>query len=494
VDELNEFGTTILLVSIGLSVAIAVRVLADRMRIPAAALILVGTAALSDVFEGLYDAVRIVDVQRVATVALIVILFDGGMHIGWRRFRAAAVPVASLGVVGTFATAALVAVAAHEFLDVSWVVAGLIGAAVAPTDPAVTFAVLGGREIRGRAGTIVEGESGFNDPVGIALMIGMVEYATADDPSVGPVTWEFLRQLGLGLAVGAAGGVALLWLMRRLPLPDVQLYPIGVLGFAGVLYGLATVVDGSGFLAVFVAGILVGDAAAPHKGEIERFHSSLANLAETAAFIALGLTVDLGFITDEGLWLDGILLAAVLTLLVRPLVVGGLLLPVRLTWGERGFVVWSGLKGAVPILLASLAVVSGTEYARQIYGIVFVVVLVSVVVQGTGVPFVADALRVPMRPVSPETMDARRVVVAPGALANGRTLAELPLAERAWVSEIDRDGRRVHVGGATRLEPGDEVVVFCDEPSEPAIRRIFEGRELGGTEGSRAGPLRRREP
>jgi potassium/hydrogen antiporter len=476
-DELTEFGTTILLVSLGLSVAIAVRVLADRIKIPAPALILVGTAVLSDLFEGLYDAVRIVDVQRVATVALVVILFDGGMHVGWRRFRAAAVPVVSLGVLGTFATAALVAVAAHALLDVSWVVAGLIGAAIAPTDPAVTFAVLGGREVRGRAGTILEGESGFNDPVGVALMIGMVEYATADDPTVGPIAWDFLRQLGLGLAVGVAGGAALLLLMRRLPLPDVQLYPIGVLGFAGVLYGLATVVDGSGFLAVFVAGIFIGDAAAPHKGEIERFHSSLANLAEAAAFIALGLTVNLTFIGEEGLWLDGILLAAILTVIVRPLVVGALLLPIRLSWGERGFIVWSGLKGAVPILLASLAVIGGTEYAREIYGIVFVVVLVSVVVQGTGVPFVADALRVPTRRVSPATTEARRVIVAPDALASGRTLAELPLAERAWVTEIERDGHRVFVGGSTRLEPGDEVVVFCDEPSEPAVRRIFEGRQ-----------------
>jgi cell volume regulation protein A len=475
-EELTEFGTTVLLVGIGLSVAIAVRVLAVRVAIPAAALILIGTAVLSDVFEELYDEVRIVDVQRVATVALIVILLDGGMHIGWRRFRASAVPIFSVGVLGTFATAALVALAAHLLLDVSWVVAGLIGAAVAPTDPAVTFAVLGGREIRGRSGTILEGESGFNDPVGIALMIGMVEYATADDGSFGPVAAEFLREMGIGLAVGAGGGLMLLWLMRRISLPDVPLYPLRVLGFAGVIYGAATVLHGSGFLAVFVAGIVIGDAAAPHKGEVERFHSALAQLAEMAAFIALGLTVNLTLIGDEGLWLDGLVLAVLLTAVIRPLVIGGLLLPIRLSWGERGFVMWSGLKGAVPILLASLAVTGGTEYAPEIYGIVFVVVLFSVLVQGTGVPFVADALGVPTRRANPELLDRRRVVVAAGAFADGRTLAELPLAERAWVSEIERGGRRVHVTGRTALAAGDEVYLFCDDGTEPAVRRIFEGR------------------
>jgi potassium/hydrogen antiporter len=475
VDELSEFGTTILLVGLGLSVAIAVRVLADRVAIPAAALILVGTAVLSDVFDQLYDEVRIVDVQRVATVALIVILLDGGMHVGWRRFRASAVPILAVGVVGTFATAALVALAAHLLLDVSWVVAGLIGAAVAPTDPAVTFSVLGGREIRGRSGTILEGESGFNDPVGIALMIGMVEYATADDGSVGPVAADFLGEMAVGLAVGGVGGLALLWLMRRIPLPDVPLYPLRVLGFAGIVYGAAAVLHGSGFLAVFVAGILIGDAAAPHKGEVERFHSALAQLAEMAVFIALGLTVNLAFIGDEGLWGDGLLLALLLTVLIRPFVVGALLLPIRLSWGERGFVMWSGLKGAVPILLASLAVTGGTPYSRQIYGIVFVVVLFSVVVQGTGLPFVADALRVPTRPAHPEQLDRRKLVVAAGAYADGRMLAELPLAERAWVSEIERGGRRVHVAGRTVLEAGDVAYVFCDDDTEPAVRRIFEG-------------------
>jgi cell volume regulation protein A len=406
VEEFIEFGRTILLVSLAGSLAIALRVLSDRWAVPAAGVLLIAAAALSDVFEGLHDALSITDVQRLATVALIVILLDGGMHIGVRRFREAAVPILSLGLLGTLGTMAVVTVAVHALLDMSWTVAGLIGAAVAPTDPAVTFAVLGRRELQGRAGTILEGESGFNDPVGIALMIGMVEFATSDDAGLRTVVVEVVLELGVGLAVGVAGGIALLWLMRRMPLPDAALYPLRVLLFAGVVYGVAAAAHGSGFLAVFVTGILIGDRATPHKEEVERFNGALATLAEIAVFVALGLTVDLGYITDHNLWLDGLVVAIVLAAVARPLVVGGLLLPVRLSWGERAFVVWSGLKGAVPILLASVAVVGGADDAAEIYGIVFVVVLVSVLVQGTGLPYVATKLKVPMRITEPEPLEA----------------------------------------------------------------------------------------
>ena len=297
------------------------------------------------------------------TLALVVILFEGGSNIGLRRFRASAAPILALGVLGTFGTAALVAVAAHYALGFSWTVAGLIGAALAPTDPAVTFSVLAGRDVGGRSGTILEGESGFNDPVGIALMIGMVELATHDDASLWTIVDEFVREMAIGLAVGVAGALALAALIRRAPLPDRTLYPIAVILAVGAIYGAAAVAHGSGFLAVFVAGILVGDMRYAARRAVRDFNSALTDLGELAAFVALGLTVDLALIGDAGLWWQGLVLAALLGLVIRPLVVTPLLLPARLDWGERGFVVWSGLKGAVPILLASLAVVSGTDDA-----------------------------------------------------------------------------------------------------------------------------------
>jgi cell volume regulation protein A len=396
VDDIVDFGELILVASGGLVLAIGVRVIAARLSIPTAGLLLVVAAAASDVSGRLASILSFQDVQRIATLALVVILFDGGWDIGLRRFRRAAVPIVTLGVLGTFGTAALIALAAHTVLDLSWTVSGLIGAALAPTDPAVTFSVLAGKEVRGRSGTILEGESGFNDPVGIALMIGMVELATEEDGGFSTVVNEFVVEMSVGLVVGLLGAAALLAVIHYAPLPDRTLYPIAMILAAGVVYGAAAVAHGSGFLAVFVAGILVGDAHFKARPAVRSFNSALSDLGELAAFVALGLTIDLAAIADQGLWWRGLVLAALLAFVIRPIVVGPLLAAMSLTWGERGFIVWSGLKGAVPILLASLAVVGGTDYAAELYGIVFVVVLLSVIVQGTLVPTVAARFGVPM--------------------------------------------------------------------------------------------------
>jgi potassium/hydrogen antiporter len=395
-SEIPDFGVIVLVVASGVSLALFGRAITERLAIPSAALFLVAAAAISDLVPQLGDAISFVTVERIGVVALIVILFEGGIDIGWRRFRSAAVPILSLGVLGTFASAGLIAVAAHTVFDLSWITSGLLGAALAPTDPAVTFSVLGGREIRGRTGTILKGESGTNDPVGIALMIGMIELATSNDGSFWTVVREFAVEMVGGVAVGAVGAALLLPLMRRAPLPSPALYPLRMVAAAGVIYGAATLVHGSGFLAVFVAGILIGDRPLPHRQEVDAFLDSTSSLAEIAMFVALGLTIDLTELFDSDAWVEGLALAALLAFVIRPLVVGTLLLPVRLDRGERLFVMWSGLKGAVPILLAALALIGGVDDGNEIYGIVFVVVLFSVLVQGTLVPTVAERLGVPM--------------------------------------------------------------------------------------------------
>jgi cell volume regulation protein A len=402
VDEVITFGAVVLVVASGFSLAILASRVSDYVPLPAPALFLLVAALASDVSDRLANALSIRDVERIGVVALIVILFDGGIQVGWRRFHESAYPIASLGVLGTFATAGVMAVAAQIVLDVDWTTAGIIGAALAPTDPAVMFSVLGKREVAGRTGKILEGESGANDPVGIALMIGMLEYATSDDGSLWGIPGEFLLEMSVGLAVGVAGAAALIWVIRHASLPTAALYPLRTLAAAGVIYGVAAVLHGSGFLAVFVAGLLVSDVEAPFKLETERFHTSLASLAEITVFVALGLTIDLGSIVTSRVLLEGIVLAVVLGLLARPLAVGLLLLPARLSWGERAFVAWGGLKGAVPILLAALAVLAPVDEADRIYKLVFVVVTVSVVVQGTLLPAAARLSGVPMRVRPPE--------------------------------------------------------------------------------------------
>ena len=201
-----------------------------------------------------------------------VILFDGGMHIGWARMRPAAGAVVWLGVAGTLVTAGAMAVGAHALFGFDWRAALLIGAALAPTDPAVVFSVLGRREIAGRSGTLLEGESGANDPVGIALMVSLLGAGGGGWSAFGQRRRDTSRcSSRSAAAIGAVGGWVLLQLMRRVPLPNEALYPVQTIAFAVLLYGGATAMQGSGFLAVFLAGIIVGDARAPYKREIEQF-------------------------------------------------------------------------------------------------------------------------------------------------------------------------------------------------------------------------------
>lgn len=474
-SEITDFGWIVLALSATVFVALLGMRLADRVSLPYAALFLVGAALLSELFTDLQDVISIKNVERLTVVALVVILFDGGLHIGARRFRRAAGPILALGVLGTFLTAGLVAVVAHYALGFDWILAGLIGAAIAPTDPAVTFSVFGAREIRGRSGTILEGEAGMNDPVGIALMIGMIELATRDDGGLWIVAEEFVVEMAIGLAVGVLGAVLLLPILRHVHLTGPDLYPIRVLAGAGIIYGLAAVAGGSGFLAAFVAGIVLGDAAAPRKGEIESFHSSLAGLAEIAAFVALGLTISLGDVSSTGVWRDGLALAVVLAFVARPVAIGALLLPARLSWGERAFIAWGGLKGAVPILLGALAILAEVDDASRLYGIVFVVVLFSVIVQGASIPYAARKLRVQFRRVDHDLAEVLEFVVRENAFAAGRRVEELPLGERAWIGVLIRDLRPQTIADDVVLEDGDRVHVYCQPEDAPALRRIFEG-------------------
>jgi potassium/hydrogen antiporter len=395
-SEVADFGAIVLVVAGGLLLAVVATRLNERFPVPEPGIFLVLAAIASDVFPGLANALSTQEVERIGVVAIIVILFNGGTLVGWRRFRVAAVPIFTLGVLGTFATAGVIAVAAHFLFDFSWITAGILGAALSPTDPAVMFSVLGDKEIRGRAGTILEGESGVNDPVGIALMIGMLELAKDADASFWIVVEEFAQEMAIGLGFGLLGAAALRPLLR-FSLPNAGLYPIRALAAAGVIYGAASVASGSGFLAVFVAGILLADADVPEREEIVRFHTSLASLAEVVVFVALGLTIDVtNLLGSSRLW-EGLVLAVVLALVARPLAVGPLLLPMHLRPRERLFVTWCGLRGAVPILLATFALLEAADEAERIYDIVFVVVAFSVLVQGSTVPFVARRLAIPMR-------------------------------------------------------------------------------------------------
>ena len=470
-DETGLFAMIVLLAALALVAAIAASSLGSRIRVPAPALFLVAAAAISNIYPEL-GAISLVVDERIVTVALILILFDGGMHIGWRRFRGVAGQITWVGIAGTAVTAAAVAVVARFVLGFDWQAALLLGAALSPTDPAVVFAVLGRREVEGRSGTILEGESGFNDPVGIALLGVLLAAGTGGSAAIGGVG-EFLVQMLVGILVGGAGGLALGWVQRRVRLPNEALHPLRTIAFAALIYGAATLLHGSGYLAVFLAGIIVGDNRAPYQLEVRRFSSGLSSLAEIIAFTVLGLSVSLTDVVRPEVLVPGLVLAVLLILVIRPLLVGPLLLPLRLGWGERGFMLFAGLKGAVPILLGILIRDADIPGATDLAAIIFIVVVVSVVVQGGLVPQAATWFRVPIREVeqqpwvaglrfNEEPQDLRRFVVGAGSPADGATVADLSLGERGWVSLVRRDGVSVALRGGTRLAAGDEVLAFAD--------------------------------
>jgi len=260
------------------------------------------------------------------------------------------------------------------------------------------------------------------------------------------------------------------------------------LALAGALYSATSLVHGSGFLAVFIAGLMVGDARLPYKGEIERFHTSLATLAEIVVFVGLGLTVNLGSLSAR-VWTDAALLMLVLAFIARPLVVALTLARTRLRRAERAFIAWSGLKGAVPILLAAFAVIGGVPNASSVYGIVFVVVLLSVVGQGTFVPLAATLLRIPMHehPLRPwqisvrlgqEPEEPHELTVGAGSRAENEEIRSLPLGKNVWVTLVVREGAAVAPTGSLQLRAGDRVVLLAEPEDMPALSRLF--RASGG--------------
>lgn len=276
--------------------------------------------------------------------------------------------------------------------------------------------------------------------------------------------------------------------IRKVPLPSEGLYPLRVLAGAFVIYGLATVAHGSGFLAVFAAGIALGDVRAPYKREIERFHSALGSLAEIVAFTLLGLTIPLRTFAAQGAWTTGLVLAVVLAIAVRPLAMAVLLAPIRLSAGERIFLAFAGLKGAVPILLGSFVLTAGLPDSQRVYDVVFVVVAFSVIAQGSLLPTVARWCGIPMRAAELEPWalgirlrdrpeGVQRVVVRSGAPADGCAVTDLDLGEHAWVSLAIRDGRLLRVSGSTHLRAGDEVLLLTD-PNETSddLSELFRGR------------------
>lgn len=421
---------------------------------------------------------------RVGTVALILILFDGGLSTRYDRVAAHLAPAIVLATVGVVITAAIV-VGAAIGLGLPWREALLVGAVVSSTDAAAVFSVLRGSgvSLQRRVSATIELESGLNDPMAVILTVAAVEVARTGAPDLGALAWQVPTQLAVGAAVGVALGLVTRAALVRVPPAAAGLLPVVTAASAAVAYGLATVAYGSGFLAVYVAGLVLGMRPLPDRAGLRRVHDSLAWFAQVALFLTLGLLVFPSRLVEVAP--IGLAIAAVLVIVARPVAVAVGLAPFRYRRREIAYVGWVGLRGAVPIVLATYPLLAGVSGAGRVFDIVFFVVVVSVVVQASTVRTATRALDLaePSPPppsaaielASMRTLDTNIAcyhIDARAAVA-GASIAEIPFPPDAAVVMVVRGNHVLAARGPVRFEPGDHVYVLCRPEDEPAVSLWF---------------------
>ncbi len=320
--------------------------------------------------------------ETAGTIALVLILVDGGLRTGIVALRRELAPVLALGIGGTLVTFVLVAVTTHWVTGLGWTLSLLVGAALSPTDPAAVFSVLHGRSGGSlRVATVLEGEAGFNDPVAIALVIALVDAARkGHDPAVGQIAWTMLREGVVGAIVGVVLALALDRLLSSRG-PSIPVAPALVVSLGAFLaFGVAGIAHGSGFLAAYLFGLMLGDRLQDARDTVGRLHDQLSSLAEVGMFVLLG--VALMTIPLRHSLLDAAVVAALLVLVIRPLVAGPVMGAFGLGRAGSIFGIWGGLKGAVPILLGSLPIARGLAGGERLFALVGLVVVFSLLVQG----------------------------------------------------------------------------------------------------------------
>ncbi|MDQ2668340.1 MAG: potassium/proton antiporter [Gemmatimonadota bacterium] len=422
---------------------------------------------------------------RLGTTALALILFDGGLNTSFASARPILFPAAVLATVGVLATAGLVAGVAH-LIGLSWTMALLLGAIVSSTDAAAVFSVLSatGTRLRQRVGLTLEVESGLNDPMAVILTTTLTA-ALAGGQAIRPLAMvlDVVRELVLGALCGVVIAHAGRWILLRIRLPAAGLYPAFTLALACLSYGLTTLLHGSGFLSVYVTGVVLGSGTLPHAVGIRRVHDALGWLSQVLMFLLLGLLVYPTRVLQVAP--IGIGMALFLAVIARPVVTAVCLAPFGYRWRESAYVGWVGLRGAVPIVLATIPVMAGVNGAKPLFDVVFLIVVVGAIVPGATVPWATRLLRVesaaPPPPKSSVEIDVRApkgdelhaYFISPQLAVSGALLSEIPFPRGAAVSMLERAGGLIAPSGAMRLQPGDYVYVIAPPDQRPEVELLF---------------------
>jgi cell volume regulation protein A len=477
-------GELILVAGALLAAGIAASLLAARVRLPGLLLFLgvgmvIGTDGLDWIDFRDYEVARTIGV-----VALALILFEGGLTAGFGTIRPVLRPALGLAVVGTFVTAAITGLAAAWLFGLSTLQGLLLGSIIASTDGAAVFSVLRGSTLRRRLAYTLEGEAGFNDPVAVLLVIGFVDWILEPDYGLGDMAGLFVVEVGIGLAAGAAVGWLSVQGLRRARLDTPGLYPVASLATAALAFGVADALHGSGFLAVYLAGLALGSASIPAKRTVTVFHQGLGWVAQIVMFLALGLLVFPSRLDDA--WLEGTVLALVLLFAARPIATFAGTALDAFSVREKIVLGWAGLRGAVPVVLATFPVIDHVPGSDDVFNIIFFAVVLSTLLQGATFEPLAARLGVTTnepalpRPLA-ETGTIRRLgaeiieyPVGPEDALAGRRVRDLGLPRDALVSVIVRGSEAVLPRGSTRVEPGDRLHVVVRSEVASSMPELLE--------------------
>lgn len=485
---MEEPSATALLLLIGgllLTISVLASRWAIRRGIPLALLFLIiGMLAGSDGIGGLvFDDFSLT--FRVGTVALVLILFDGGLNTPFRYIRNSIFPASVLATLGVVLTAGLVAAAAALTGLLSWPQAILLGAVVSSTDAAAVFSVLrgSGLNLRKRTSNTLELESGLNDPMAVILTIAAAS-AVANDVFIGWTTaLQALVQLTVGSIVGIAAGFACRGILTHARFISAGLYPVLTVALAMLTFAVPSLMWGSGFLAVYIAAVIIGNGSVPHQSMLRRVHDALAWFSQVCLFLLMGLLVNPMELVQVGWW--GLFMALFLAVIARPLAVFLCLLPFGYNWRETSFLGWVGLRGAVPILLATIPVMHGVPNAYFIFNIVFFIVVINAIIPGMTVGWLTHRLGLqifaPPTPSAVLEIDAlesfnkevRSFFIHEVASVVGTRIVDIPFPDEASALMIVRGADLITPKGNTMILAGDHVYVLCQESDIPLLRLMM---------------------
>jgi potassium/hydrogen antiporter len=477
-------GTLLLITGALLAGGLAVSLLAGRVRMPGLVLVLaLGMLLGSDVTGWIaFDDYELA--RSIGVVALTLILFEGGLAAGFHEIRPVLVPAITLATAGTILTAVISGLAASWLFDLSTLEGLLIGSILASTDGAAVFAILRGSTLRRRVARTLEGEAGLNDPVAVLLVLGFSEWILNPDFGLDDLAVDFVVELGIGLVAGLAVGGGATWVLRNVRLASAGLYPVASIAVVALAYGLGDVLHGSGFLAVYLAGLMVGTAQTPARRTIATFHDGLAWLAQLAMFLTLGLLVFPSHL--GGVAVEGTILAVVAAVIARPLAAVVVVAPLRFSVPERLILGWAGLRGAVPVVLATFPVIEGVPGSLELFNIVFFAVLLSTVLQGTtfealahrlGVTTTEAAIPAPLiEPAAIRRLGAEVVEfpVRDGDAAAGVRVRELGLPRDALLNLIVRTEQAIPPRGSTVIQAGDRLHILVRQEAAVEFRELLQ--------------------